>query len=697
MQQSFRMLSEFLRVQCIRHWLACTFGAIISFSVGFLLLDTAIKQVPLGRKFIDSSYDRLLQYFKTVEIEPQVVVLYMDEPSRQELGQPGDAPWDRRLHASLLDRLTEEKAALVVFDVVFAEAGDPEADKTFAQAIDRNGKTILAADFLSQEQWSLRTEGVEMPHEPFRKVAADIGMVALRHDGERTVRQHFHGHPDDLPSISWAAARFAGVPSTSDPSGRFEDRWLRYYAPPGVTFPHSKSYYQAVLPGQLPKGFFRDKYVFIGAKQSVGFTGSGMDEFKSPFAGKSGLIKGATRGGFTRTYYPGVEIHAITFANLLRQDWLQRVPPMIELLMISLYGLVFGYLVTVLRPTLTLVMSALASLAVIVTAIVLLIQTNTWFAWQVMIIQILVATIYSVGFNSLQLFVQKRLLQQTLAMHLSPTRVRQLISRPEILRPGAEKQLITILFTDIEDFTSIAEHVDSDDLARIMNGYFETVVSKCIHPADGTVLKYIGDAIFAIWNAPLPQADHQVRACRAALSFNDQKFEYEAGGKIYALRTRVGIHTGWANVGNFGSASRIDYTAIGESINMASRMENLNKHLGTTALVTEETCRGLPPGFITRKLGRFRLKGFEKAVVAYELLGHEDSPSPVEPLWLSAFRDALLAFEQRQFEQAAAGFQRTIELRGHDGPSQFYLEQIELMPRQDLPENWTAEMAMAEK
>jgi adenylate cyclase len=687
------MLVQYLRVQCIRHWLACTMGAVLSFSAGLLLLDTTIGNFRIGRRLIDESYDVLFRY-RGAESEPQVIVIYMDEPSRQELNQPSAAPWDRRLHAALLDRLTAEKAKVVVFDIIFAEEGNPQEDKAFAEAIERNGRTVLGADLIAQQQLvqlralSASMAGFQMPYEPFRQVAAGIGLVTLQHDGERAVREHFHGDRDDMPSLSWAAARLVKAPVTEEPGARFQERWIRYYARPGLSFPQSVSYHSVINPNALPKGYFRDKYVFVGAKQTVGFTGSGMDEFKSPYSGRADI---------SRTYYPGVELHATTFTNLIRQDWLRRLPPLWELLMVTAYGLLFGYLITVLRPTLALLMSALAVMAIIVTAVVLLLQTNTWFAWQILVVQIIVGTIWSFGFNSLQLFVQKRLLQQTLALHLSPTRVRQLLTKPEILRPGAEKQLLTIVFTDIENFTEISEHVDSDDLARIMNNYFETVVSECIHPTDGTVLKYIGDAVFAVWNAPLQQPDHQARACRAALQFHKEKFEYSAEGVRYVLKTRIGIHTGWANVGNFGSASRIDYTAIGESVNLASRMENLNKHLGTSILVTEETRRGLSAEFITRRLGKFRLKGFEKAVVAYELLGRDSSPTRTMPLWFTSFEMAREAFERRDFERAADAFQRTIELRGYDGPSRFYLEQIEQMPREDLPPSWSAEMAMAEK
>src|SRR6266852_3730122 len=160
--------------------------------------------------------------------------------------------------------------------------------------------------------------------------------------------------------------------------------------------------------------------------------------------------------------------------------------------------------------------------------------------------------------------------------------------------------------------------MDSDQLARGMNQYFQNAVAGCIHPTDGTVVKYIGDAIFAFWNAPEAQPDHELRASRAALRFQKQEAQYLNG---QPLITRIGLHTGVANVGNFGSTERVDYTALGENINLASRMEGLNKHLGTDILITRETQEAASENITTRFAGHFRLKGFEKAVAVYELLG----------------------------------------------------------------------------
>ena len=271
-----------------------------------------------------------------------------------------------------------------------------------------------------------------------------------------------------------------------------------------------------------------------------------------------------------------------------------------------------------------------------------------WFPWLVVIVAICAALLWSILFNSIQLYVQKRLMEQTLALYLSPKLVKkysqQKFSRDSnLLKPGAEKQMLTILFTDIANFTSISEGMEGDELAKLMNKYFETAVSQCVHKTDGTVVKYIGDAVFAFWNAPELQIDHQMRACEAALRFQDQEVQYINNR---ALITRLGLHTGVANVGNFGSTTRIDYTAIGESINLAARMEGLNKYLGTIILITGDTEAGVRDRLVTRFLGLFKLKGFEKSVEVYQLIGSLDKSEESRVL-REAFGQALQEFQQK--------------------------------------------------
>ncbi|HEY0551795.1 MAG TPA: adenylate/guanylate cyclase domain-containing protein, partial [Verrucomicrobiae bacterium] len=387
--------------------------------------------------------------------------------------------------------------------------------------------------------------------------------------------------------------------------------------------------------------------------------------------------------------------HAIGLANLLRTEWLNRAPPLLEFLSLALFGAGFGYGFVRLRPLFATLAAVAAAVFVAVAAVLAASHLHFWFSWLIVVlVQIPVAWGWAVLFQWVQSQLQNQFLEQSMSMYLSPKLVRK-FSRDKdrsVLKPGAEKMKLTILFSDIAGFTSVSEGLDSDELARMMNEYFENAVGKCIHPTDGTVVKYIGDAIFAFWNAPEPQADHAVRACDAALLFREMSAMEIRGKKLV---TRIGLHTGVANVGNFGSSTRVDYTALGEDINLAARMEGLNKYLGTTVLMTGAVRKEISERFVTRYLGRFQLKGFEHSVDVHELLAPAQESDTVLRR-REDFASALALFQKRDFSCAQALFRRLHDAQPQDVCTQFYLKHIAEM-RFPLPEGWNGEVELKEK
>jgi adenylate cyclase len=658
-------------------------GALLTITAG-----TGLLYLKFGLGLVHASYD--LPYAIRPDSQPtEVVMVYLDDESHQILNQPYNAPWDRSLHARLLNRLTAEGARSVVFDIVFSDPGpNPQADKELADAIRANGKVVLAADYVPAGYGREVVEGKQIvpPYAPFTDTAAAIGSDEMNPDDDLVLRQHLPMSRDDqIDSLSWAAAKIAGAAVTRDGQNRYAPRWLDYYGP-ATTIPNV-SFYRAVLtnsPDYVPPGFFSNKVVFVGAHLLTKFSGERKDEFPTPHS----------RWARRYPFMPGAEFQATAFLNLLRGDWLNRLPQTGELAILLISGALFGFGLTRFRPLAATAISVLFAALVAVFAYLSFAHFRVWFPWMVIVAaQIPIALLWSVVFNSIQLYVQKKLLEQALASYLSPKLVKKFAGRPDLLKPGATKQMLTVLFTDIANFTSISEGMDSDELASLMNGYFERSVSECIHRTDGTVVKYIGDAIFAFWNAPELQGDHALRACEAALRFREQGVTLIHGQPLF---TRIGLHTGVANVGNFGSSTRVDYTAIGENINLASRMEGLNKYLGTQVLITGETKNEIGERLATRPLGRFRLKGFEKSVEVFELLGRPESAEGSKPL-REAFALALRLFQERKFDEAEAAFRKVLEIAPKDGPAEFYLKQIAGWREQAPPADWNGEVELKEK
>ncbi len=664
-----------------KNWRAGIVGALLSAAAGWVLLN------PIGDKLRQWSYDLPFRV-RGVVYPAEAALVYMDEQSHQDLKQPFNGPWDRSLHAQLLNQLTPEHVRGVVFDIVFSGPGaNPKADEELAKAIKNNGKVILAADYRTGGSGTAQAESLltfDPPYDPFYDAAdGRLGSDFVYPDSDQSVRRHLPTDPknDQVSSEGWTAATMLDAAVTGNVSNKFRPFYINYYGPNG-TIPNAS--FSKVLAGEIPTNFFTDKVVFVGARLRTKYSGERKDEYQTPF---SYLTPDTPFTG-------GVEIQATAFLNLLRNERLFRLPVAVELPLIVLCGALAGFGLTLLRPMASSITALALAFGAAAINYFMFAHYHLWFAWEIIVLaQLPIAWAFSVAVNSVQLYVEKQKVEQSLSLYLSPKLVKKFAKNPKLLKPGAEKQLLTILFSDIASFTNISEGMDSDDLARLMNDYFQMAVHNCIHATDGTVVKYIGDAIFAFWNAPDLQSDHSYRACEAALRFRDQPAQFMNGRELI---TRIGLHTGVANVGNFGSQTRVDYTALGENINLASRMEGLNKYLGTRVLITADTRQVAGPKIITRYLGLFRLKGFEKAVGVHELTGRVEQEAESREL-RERFAQALAVLAAKDFAAAEAAFHRVLEISPKDGPSKFYLGQIEELRAETLPADWKGEITLKDK
>jgi adenylate cyclase len=663
-------------------------GAALSAGAGLIFLRT-----PLGEGLVAASYDLPFQVRDTMTsysvLPHEAVVVYLDDSSHQHLKQKYLEAWNRAYYVKLLKRLTAEGSKAVVFDIVFSDALDTNIDQEFADAMRANGNVIIASDFTIQDygvKGSASGKYFTLPLDLFNAgAAADVGASALFPDAGEYIRKYWpmvsadSGH--QLGSEAWAAALLVRPSFNESNSLKESSFWINYYAP--ETLMPSVSFYKAIADNDpdVPPGFFKNKVVFVGAKLQTHLSVDRKDEYSTPFSYRD-----------DSQWYSGVGIHATAFLNLIRGDYLRRVS--YERIWTIVLGVLFGAILVLCRP-LTATFIAMVSVFPIALWDYYLFQWHyAWFPWLILVVvQIPIALVWGIAYNSLQLYAEKVRVEQSLSLYLSPKLVKKFTKDPTLLKPGAVKHLLTILFTDIAGFTTISEGMDPDELARLMNEYFQTAVHNCIHATDGTVVKYIGDAIFAFWNAPEFQGDHAYLACDAALRFRALKALKVNG---HELITRIGLHTGVANVGNFGSDTRVDYTAIGENINLASRMEGLNKYTGTVALITADTQREVGSRLLTRYLGLFRLKGFEKAVGVYELIGRPEQEAESREL-RERFARALEKFMKRDFAGAEEGFRHALEVSPQDGPARFYLEQIEELRATEPPAEWKGEIILKDK
>jgi adenylate cyclase len=256
-----------------------------------------------------------------------------------------------------------------------------------------------------------------------------------------------------------------------------------------------------------------------------------------------------------------------------------------------------------------------------------------------------------------------------------------------------------VMFADLRGFTSFSESLDPETLVHLLNEYLN-IMSDIVFKYDGTIDKYMGDAIMAFWGAPQHQPDHAALACRTALemvaALEELNARWMALGRPQ-LAMGIGINTGVMKVGNMGSSSRFDYTVLGDAVNLASRLEGLNKEYGTTLIVSKATLDRTGGAFHDRFLDLVAVKGKREPVEVYEILETERLPgTPVGPA-VRAYVEGIELYRARDWLGAAAKFQEALRLNPDDGPSTVYLQRCEELLRDPPPVDWDGVYVMTRK
>jgi PAS domain S-box-containing protein len=373
------------------------------FLLGILV---TLSSHPLATKLQRASYDWLykLSFLSRPDISRDpIAIVYIDEISQDELKQPRNVPWDRALFARLIDRLRADGAAAVVLDVIFSGASNPESDQVLETALRESGKVIIGVDMASASaQIGDKAKLLQTPvypEERFAKAAAALGLVHLNADEDFIIREHFHFTPqEDLPSLSWATAQLVNLPVAREQSVA-KERWLKYYGGP-ETIPHL-SFYEAIDP-EFKKGFFKGKIVFVGARPTTAVLTERRDEFRSQYESWNNRF----------VFMPAVEVHATSFLNLYRQDWLVRLPPIFDLLLLFAFALFGGAVLPRFTPTRATMVTVLASVSIVVGA-VLGFGMNIWVPWLTfVVVQLPLGLLASFLGNSIDWFLQRRKLER---------------------------------------------------------------------------------------------------------------------------------------------------------------------------------------------------------------------------------------------------------------------------------------------
>ena len=378
---------------------------------------------------------------------------------------------------------------------------------------------------------------------------------------------------------------------------------------------------------------------------------------------------------------PGVFVHASMLSNILTGDFLTRPPELrlVELLFILLSSLALGFFLPRINYVWKLVTIALVFGGWLVADYQLFVH-----GWQLATVvpaaNVLVAAFSVIFLGYLSVDREKGRLRVAFQHYLNESVMEQMLGHPEKLKLGGEKREMTVLFSDIRGFTTLSERMAPEALVKFINSYL-TPMTRIVFQEGGTLDKYIGDALMAFWGAPLDQADHAMRACRAAVQFLGKLEELKLAWRDQNLPEfdiGVGINTGPMIVGNMGSDIRFDYTVMGDSVNLASRLEGTNKEYHTRILMSEATWEQTKDQVIARRLGAVRVKGKRKPVRIYELKGLGQAQG-TEAEAIAAFEQGVDAFVDQKFEPAEALFKRVLGIWPGDAPAERYIEDIGIL------------------
>lgn len=665
------------------------------------------------------AYDLFSRRFNPVSSAGDTVIVQIDQESIDALaGESITWPWPRQMYAPLLDYLAQADAVFI--DIIYSEPSSygQEDDNLFAEALRKAGNVYLAL-FLSSADKPLDAEaralldrialppGAPPPRLTYRSAVTPIGTlhaaahgagnVMIKPDADgvyrripllfgiegRTIPQFFLGHLLEQGKVTAREGRLA---SDGIPLPLADDTLLLRYYRGEQPFPtvSAAALFKSHLDSQAGAKPAVSREWFKGKKVFIGLTAAGLYDLKP-----TSISAIST----------GVLVHATALDNLLHKGFVNPLPPVyVVAFMLLLVLLTCWFVLTHHNLAGNLAyFGAAASVTLAVPAFLL----NSGLYLQIIppLLALLVSLIMAAGYSYAIEGRERRFVRRAFAQYMDETIVQYLLKNPDLIKPGGQRRRVTVFFADIAGFTSIAEKLPPEETARILhtvlNAFTEVVIAH-----RGVIDKYIGDCIMAFWGAPLETGEDESNACRAAIHCQETLAEINRGFRADGLgeiAIRIGIHSGDAIVGNLGSDRLFDYTVVGDTVNLASRLEGANKQFKTRTMVSEETLSRTEGEFLTRELGLIEVKGKSQPVRIFELVAVSAEAGADVQQRVAAHREAMALFQEKRWQEAAACFNRIIQTCPGDGPAAYYARWCEELPATPALTNAWNVIKMTEK
>jgi adenylate cyclase len=668
-----------------------------------------------------------------------VVILNQDSIDWANRERGWSWPWPRKAYAEFIDYMNMAGAGSVAFDVIFSESSvyGSEDDAEFERACKDFGRVVHTVFFSTQSgnafswpdglnkplfaardfgpllprydlTYAAGEAGALFPITGLRDSAGAIGNITGKPDSDSIIRRArlfvlFDGKA--VPGLSAASLLVKGMDARISYDEKDASiKWQNYSIPvdsdgasllrfrgsidPYTYIPYSaadvlisaESYARGEEPLLYP-GDFEGKHVFFG------YYAPGLfDICSTPIS----------------SVYPGMGVHLTMLDNILKQDFIRETPRWLPYLLI---------LTAIVLINLLILYSGRISFAVGGSVLVLIALAGGGIGfynlgWWLPVVAPLISGVFAFLTASLYNYAtegsQRRFIKSAFSQYLSPAVIEQIIADPAQLKLGGEKRDMTAIFTDIRSFSTISEALgDPEKLVELLN-YYLTRMSNIVLENHGTIDKYEGDAIIAFFGAPVHMPDHAVLACRSTVLMKKAEVEINrevlqqnliTGAVMEAMvhkgilknindtnpiYTRLGVNSGDMVVGNMGTPNKMDYTIMGNAVNLAARLEGVNKQYNTGGiLISEYTREKIGDEFIVRSLSRVRVVGVNTPLRLYELLDLKESASPELAGMIARWEQGFKAYEERDFAEAAAIFKPIYAENSEDRVAKLYLDRCE--------------------
>jgi adenylate cyclase len=685
--------------------------ACLTFSLQYFSLLRQVESYSLDLRFKEFPLDGIA--------DTSIVLVSIDNSSLKFAKENGvQWPWSRDFYAFVTNYLAKENAKAILYDIQFyepdydrANISSEESDQTFAAALSSYNRVVLGVQYGLDslevppdikrfslpvkgrlKDYQANVVGAQFPIEPFRSQVSMLGGINIIPDDDGVIRRvplFYQLNQLYLPQMSFSVYynekqfkhfsynKHQILLDTQLIQLDQKDNYLiNWYGKGGIEgvfrYIPFKSLIQTATALEyggeptLSAGFFKDKYVIIGA------TADGLMDLKtSPYT----------------KMMPGMEIWATILSNLLNSHHIRYIPNIYLLIVLVLLSFLVMFSFTHFKGSYSNLFIMFILVATIL-GISWLWRFRIYFNLILPVIAILLSYLLIVFIAYLMEGKSKKEIRRIFTRYLHPDIIETLIKNPDLIEMGGEEIEATVMFSDIYNFTTYSEGKHPKELVKDLNEYFNYITNTILEN-NGLLDKYTGDGLMAIFGAPVPRKDHAYLACRSAILHKQFAEELNkqntSTSGFFHINTRLGINSGLIVAGNIGSEKRMDYTAIGDPVNLSARLEGVNKIFKTKIIISDSTYALVKNDFVCRELDYLRVKGKKEPTRIFELIDFIDNQSKYT--WISAYVEALNVYRMGDFSKAKRMFKTLSESDLKDTASATMAERCDYL-LENPPKEW---------